>query len=119
MNKRILIVDDDRALRLLYEKELTSRGYEVQVAASCRQGLSLAAAGDFDLVILDIEMPDMTGLEALAELRQANPDTRVVINSAYSTYKADFKTWLADDYVVKSSDLEPLLRKINALMVAP
>ncbi|MFH1688313.1 MAG: response regulator [bacterium] len=118
MNKRVLVIDDDKALRLLYEKELSHRGYHVETTGSARQGIALVASGHFDLVILDIEMPDMIGLEALAELRQAAPTTRVVINSAYSTYKADFKSWLADDYVVKSSDLEPLLQKISDLTVS-
>lgn len=118
MNKRVLVVDDDKALRLLYEKQLGDCGYDVYSTATCRQAIEMVADGDYALVILDIEMPDMTGLEALAELRQASPDTRIVINSAYSSYKADFKSWLADDYVVKSSNLEPLVEKINDLMVS-
>jgi hypothetical protein len=50
-------------------------------------------------------------------LRKISPGTALVINSAYSTYKADFKSWLADGYIVKSSNLGPLKEKIKDLLV--
>ncbi|HOP05782.1 MAG TPA: response regulator [candidate division Zixibacteria bacterium] len=114
--KRILVVDDDPHIRLLYQTELEECGYRVETMDSAVKLLQAGPPESFDLIVLDIEMPEMTGIEALQELRKKLPDTRVVINSAYSIYKADFQTWLADDYLVKSSDLSELKESIAKLL---
>lgn len=116
MNLRILIVDDDDALRVLYEKELARAGYDVVTVDSAQAAVETASEQSFALVILDIEMPDLSGIDMLSQLRQIEPDTPVILNTAYSTYKQDFQSWLADAYVMKSSDLEPLKRKIKELI---
>jgi len=113
---RILIVDDDPGLRLLYERELESAGFAVSTAGSAEEALKAVAEESIDLILLDIEMPETSGLEALHALRESAPEIRVVLNSAYSVYKSDFQTWLADDFNVKSSDLEPLKAKIRKLL---
>ena len=118
MTQRILIVDDEEMIRLLYRKELSRDGYEVDTASSGAEAIEKASQGEFDVVILDIELPDMSGLGALHKLREIAPETPIILNSAYTTYKSDFQSWLADDYIVKSSDLEPLKEKIKQL-VAP
>ncbi|MEW6412642.1 MAG: response regulator [Candidatus Zixiibacteriota bacterium] len=117
MPGNILIVDDDDSLRLLYKAELTRDGYTVETASNAEEALQQVSRQNYALAIVDIEMPGMSGLELLGKLRQAAPDTCLVVNSAYSTYKADFNSWLADRYVVKSSDLEPLKQNIRELMV--
>jgi len=116
VNLRILIVDDDDALRVLYEKELARAGYDVVTVDSAQAAVETASEQSFALVILDIEMPDLSGIDMLSQLRQIEPDTPVILNTAYSTYKQDFQSWLADAYVMKSSDLEPLKRKIKELI---
>ena len=116
MNKRILVIDDDQPLRLLYRSELSDDGYEVLTAETAHEGIEKVCANDIALVVLDIEMPDQSGLDALQRIRRAAPGARVILNSAYSTYKADFQSWLADDYLVKSSDLQPLKDTIKRLL---
>jgi CheY-like chemotaxis protein len=116
VNPRILVVDDDDGLRVLYQMELVQAGYEVVAVESGQAALASVSEQPFALIILDIEMPDMSGIEALSQLRRATPETPVILNTAYSTYKQDFQSWLADAYVMKSSDLEPLKKKIKELI---
>jgi CheY-like chemotaxis protein len=115
---KILVVDDEIFIRMLYKKEFEGDGYEVKAAAG--EAEAMAAMKHFrpDLVILDIELSDSNGLELLNRLRQEYRDAVVILNSAYSTYKADFQSWLADAYIMKSSDLNPLKEKVKDLLGA-
>lgn len=116
MTGRILVVDDDARLRLLYSKELSREDYEVTCVESGQAALDLPDKEMFDLAIVDIEMPDISGLDLVVALREQAPGMGIVINSAYSTYKSDFKSWMADAYMVKTSDLNPLKKKISELL---
>ncbi len=117
MADRILVIDDEESLRLLYTSELARDGYQVESAADADEAMEMFSNGDYALAIVDIEMPGLDGLELLSKLREIDPSTPLVLNSAFSTYKADFKSWVADGYIVKSSDLEPLKTKIKELLV--
>lgn len=116
MSDRILVVDDDEFIRLLYKKELADAFFEVKTVASAAEAFAALEEDTFKAVILDIELDDMSGLEALCRLREIAPETPVIINTAYSIYKSDFKSWMADGYVVKSSDLGPLKSRIKELV---
>ena len=116
MAHRILVVDDEALIRLLYERELGSIGYEVTTAASGNAAIEMVTEDQFDLAVLDIEMPGLDGLETLNRLRQVAPQMAVILNTAYAIYKADFQTWLADAYVVKSSDLQTLVDQIQKVL---
>ncbi len=116
MPERILIVDDEENIRKLYAEELRADGYEVSVADSGDSALESMQAEPPDLVVLDIEMADVDGLDVLSSLKEKDRDLPVVLNSAYTVYKNDFKSWLADAYVVKSSDTEELKTKIRELL---
>ncbi len=113
---RILVVDDEIHIRMLYARELEDEGYDVAVAATPEEALRALRVSRPDLVVLDIELEDSNGLDLLNRIRQEFRDLFVVINSAYSTYKADFQTWLADAYIMKSSDLKPLKEKVRQLL---
>lgn len=117
MADHILVIDDDEALRLLYEHDLARMGYTVDTASCASDAVARFSEKHYALAVVDIEMPGTDGLELLGKLREISPRTPLVINSAYSTYKADFNSWLADGYIVKSSDLEPLKMKIKELLV--
>ncbi len=112
----ILVVDDEAHLRMLYKKEFENDGYTVITAASAEHAEALIRTSPPDLVILDIELNDSNGLEFLNRLRQERRDLAVVLHSAYATYKSDFQSWLADAYVMKSSDLVPLKEKVTELL---
>lgn len=116
VSQRILIVDDEELIRLLYEKELRQDGYEVDTACNGAEAVEKASQGDFGVIVLDIEMPDISGLEVLHKLRTAVPETPIILHSAYTTYKSDFQSWLADEYIVKSSDIAALKQKIEQLL---
>lgn len=115
MSVRIIVIDDDERIRLLYQKELSLDGYTVETAALGSEAVEKVLKGGYDVAVLDIEMPDISGLELLGRLRELAPQTRVILNSAYTIYKADFKSWLADAYLVKSSDIESLKQTIRKL----
>ena len=114
--KTILVVDDDEAIRTLLQEELEDEGYKVLIATNARDALKMVAAEPLDLVILDIRMPGMDGLEALPRILGIKEGLPVIMNTAYSQYQDSFMSWAADAYVVKSSDLTELKDKIKALV---
>ena len=116
---RILVVEDEPDLQELYRLELQEAGYEVSACGDGESAIALARDQIFDLVILDIKIPRRDGTEVLHELKKRNRDVPVILNTAYSTYKQDFSTWLADAYVVKSADLGELKSKIEELLGPP
>ncbi len=106
--KRILVADDEMSIRLLYSEELKEEGYEVYLASNGREALDIVEKVKLDLVILDIKMPEMDGIEALRQIKERQPDLPVLLSTAYGEYRQDFATWASDEYLVKSSDLEDL-----------
>ena len=113
---RLLIVDDEINQGLLYEQELVDEGYEVDVANSGVEALEKVKMNAYDLVILDIGMPEMDGLETLGRLIGIDDKIPVILYTAYPSYKEDFLSWAADEYVVKSMDLEELKEKIKEIL---
>lgn len=111
--KKILMADDEMSIRLLYSEELKERGYEVYLAANGREALEIVDLVPLDLVILDIKMSEMDGIEALRQIKERHPDLPVILSTAYGEYRQDFATWASDEYLVKSSGLEELLIAIN------
>ena len=116
MSVKILVVDDEENLRFLYERELMDEGYEIILARDGRECLDMVTQHSPDLIILDIRMPRMDGLEAIGKIIEINKDIPIIINSAYSTYKDDFMSWAADAYVVKSYDLDSLKNTIRDVL---
>jgi len=108
--KRILIADDEEALQRLYQEEFEEEGYEVILAGNGREVLERLEDPDHlpDLIIMDIRMPDLNGIDTLRIIKEKLPQIPVILCSAYSEFKQDFSVWASDDYVVKSSDLTEL-----------
>jgi DNA-binding response OmpR family regulator len=115
MRKRILVVDDEKNLRILYEEELRAEGYDVEVADSAETAFRLLDQNNYDVIILDIQMPGMSGLEAMGHILHKNRKQTIILNTAYSQFKDDFESWSADAYVVKSGDLTELKDKLKEL----
>jgi len=113
---KLLVVDDDKNLRMLYEQELGDDGHEVALASSGREALEYLKSQRPDLIILDISMPGMDGIEALGKILAKDKAMPVILNTAYSTYKDNFMTWSADAYVVKSGDLTELRGRIKDVL---
>jgi len=113
---RILIVEDDPNLCLLYSSEFSEAGHDVVTAQSGSEALAVLEGQRPDLVVLDIRMEPMDGLELLDQLMHRKAAMPVVINSAYPAFKADFSTWGADAYIVKSADLTALKDTVRSLL---
>jgi two-component system response regulator (stage 0 sporulation protein F) len=114
--RTILIVDDDRNLRRLYKEELEAEGYRVLLADNGKQALEATSSDPPDLVIMDIRMPEMDGLEAMASVLREHKRVPIILNTAYSCYKDSFLTWAADGYIIKSANLQPLKDKIREVL---
>jgi DNA-binding response OmpR family regulator len=114
--KRILVVDDEPNLCLLYETALREDGYEVRCASSAAGALDELDAFHPDLVVMDIRMPGMDGIEAMGWILSRMRDMPVILNTAYCSYKDNFCSWPASAYVVKSSDLSELKEAIRNLL---
>lgn len=114
--KKILVVDDEEHIRLLYESELEEEGYTVILASDAREALEIVERESLDLIVLDIKMPGMDGIEAMQKIVGKKKNIPIIINSAYPHFKNSFMTWIAEEYVVKSSDLQELKDKIKLLL---
>ena len=114
--KTILVVEDERNLRAMYAQELEAEGYAVIAVPDAHTAKTTVEENKIDLAILDIKLDGPSGIDILQDLAQTHREVKVIINTAYPSYKSDFQTWSADAYVVKSSDLHELKLKIRELV---
>jgi two-component system response regulator (stage 0 sporulation protein F) len=112
----VLVVDDEPHLLMLYRQELSYQGYEVLSAESGAAALAVLQEQPVDIVVLDIAMPGMDGIETLRRILAVSNQTPVILNTAYGSYRDDFMTWAAVKYVVKSSDVGELAQKIAEVL---
>jgi len=114
--KKILLVEDDDHQRLLYREGFEDEGYDVVEACTGREALARVESDRPDAVVLDINMPGMDGLHTLARIHDLNRRIPVVLNSAYAAYKDQFVSWIADAYVIKSSNLDELKSIVRGVL---
>jgi len=114
--KTVLVADDEVSIRKLYQRELKLEGYNVVFASNAQEAVQKAREDTPDLVIMDIRMPGMDGIEAMGRILEENNEIPVVINTAYSSYKDSFMSWCADAYVTKSSDLTELKETVKRIL---
>lgn len=113
---RILIVEDEAEISRFLRLELKYEGYEIEVASDGRTGLELAISEGFDLILLDVLLPELNGIEVLRRLRREK-HTPVIMLTARDTV-ADKVTGLdtgANDYITKPFHIEELLARIRAI----
>ena len=115
---RVLIVDDEAVLRKGIKRALQKRGMITELAASGKEALDLITNQPFDLVLLDIRMPDMDGTKVLSHIRANHPETRVIMISGYPTIDTAVYCMKmgASDYLVKPfrlADLEAAIKRIG------
>jgi CheY-like chemotaxis protein len=114
--EKVLCVDDDLSLLRLYYDELSEEGYEVVLAKDGKEAISKFDKEKPYVVVMDIRMPVMDGIEALTAMLGKDRQIPVILNTAYPQYRDNFMTWGAEAYVLKSSDLTELKRKIREVL---
>ncbi len=114
--KKILLVDDEESIQFLYREEFSDLGYEVLSALNGDDALKLFAEHQPDLVILDIQMPGINGIEVLRQMKMQSAEVPVILCSAYHDYKQDLSSWASDEYVVKSGDTTELKEAVDRLI---
>ncbi|MGH7804103.1 MAG: response regulator, partial [Candidatus Binatia bacterium] len=105
---RILVADDEESIRFVLSRALQADGHRVAEFAGGQAALAALATESFDLAIVDIRMPDLSGLDLLTRTRESHPDLPIVIVTAESTMANAIEAMKrgAFDYVVKPFDLE-------------
>src|SRR5262249_39775604 len=114
---RLLIVDDEESFRRLTARELERSGYAVQTAGNLAEARTALAAGSFHVVLLDIRMPDGSGLDLLSEIRESSPGTDVVMLTAFGSVQDAIRAMKegAHDFLTKPcklAELEVVLEKV-------
>ena len=112
----ILIVDDEDSIRALYRSELEEDGYSVICAHDGASALNALKDGTVHLVVLDIKLKGESGLQVLQEITRSHRQLPVILSTAYGSFKDDFSSWLADAYVVKSSNMQELKAEVSRVL---
>ncbi|HUJ62918.1 MAG TPA: response regulator transcription factor [Kofleriaceae bacterium] len=118
---RILVVEDDPSIRMGLEDTLTAKGYQVEAVARGSDGAERASSGKFDLVVLDVMLPDIDGFEVCRRIRQARGSARRVPVIMLSARGAELDRVRglelgADDYVTKPFSLMELLARVASVL---
>ena len=115
---KILIVEDEHQLARFIQLELEHEDYSITVSGDGREGLTLAESGEFDLILLDIMLPGLNGLEVLRRLRKAENNVPVIMLTARDSVmdKVSGLDMGADDYITKPFAIEELLARIRVTL---
>ncbi len=114
---KILIVEDEEKLARFTELELKHEGYETEKAFDGRTGLEMAESGEFDLILLDIMLPGLNGIEVLRRIRKTSEVPVILLTARDSVMdKVSGLDTGADDYITKPFDIEELLARIRAAL---
>ncbi len=117
MSEKILIVEDEERLARFVELELSHEGYEVSKAADGRTGLEMAESGGYDLMLLDIMLPELNGLEVLRRLRRSSEMPVIMLTARDAVMdKVSGLDMGANDYMTKPFAIEELLARIRAAL---
>jgi CheY-like chemotaxis protein len=105
---RVLLIEDEANVRLLYRFELEEEGYSIVEVGTGTDALEALADEKIDAVVLDLRLPDYYGLQLMDEILSRRRNLPIIINTAYDQFRDDFHCWGADAFIVKSSDLSEL-----------
>ncbi|MBI3587222.1 MAG: response regulator [Ignavibacteriales bacterium] len=115
---RILVVDDEDALRTVLSSELEGEGYKVNTAADGAEAITILKSQAFDLILLDIKMPNVDGFEVLKFVKDNHPTTKVIMLTGFADLKnaIESKKLGAEDFVSKPYDLVDLLTTVERVL---
>lgn len=117
-SKKILIVEDDLRIAQNISKGLQEKGFETEIAFDGKIGLKLALHNDFDLILLDLNLPGLNGYEVCSEVRKKKPSIPIIMLTALGETEDKIEGFEkgADDYLVKPFDFRELLARINVFI---
>ena len=113
MKCKLLIVDDEKKMVKYLSRRLSLRGFDVKTAFNGREALLLMRDHPFDVVLLDLQMPEMDGIEALKQMKTISPSSAVILLTGNASAAAEGKQWGALDIVLKPFDMNELIGKIH------
>jgi two-component system response regulator HydG len=119
MNKKsILVVDDEASHRMMLKAHLNEEGFEVMEASDGQEAVDRVGGHFYDLVLMDIRMPHLDGLEALTRIKKIRPDIPIIMMTAYGSIESAVEALKsgAGDYVTKPLDMDELLLKIKKIL---
>src|SRR3990172_1660057 len=115
MKDRILIIDDEADIRNLLSRLIKLDGYAVSTAETGKEGLSVAASDDFSVIVTDVKLPDVNGIELVGRLKKINPFCEVIVLTAYGTIQDGVKAIKegAFDYLTKGDEDNKIIPLID------
>jgi len=108
--KRILVLDDEEMIRDLLQETFKQKKFDVEIAATGEEALNQVENSDFDLLVTDLRLPDISGMEVLAKVKEKHPQMGVILITAYGSIKNAVKAMKqgAFDYITKPFDLDEI-----------
>jgi DNA-binding NtrC family response regulator len=115
LEAKVLLVDDEEKFVEVLSQRMQTRGLKVETSMSGEDAVKHAKDKDLDAIVLDLQMPGMSGLEALKKIKQENPDLQIIILTGHGTVQAGIEAMKegAMDFIEKPVDLSVLLEKIK------
>ncbi|MGD9949580.1 MAG: response regulator [Desulfobulbus sp.] len=115
MNERVLLIDDEQDFMDVLAERMRDRGMQVSTTTSPLEAMELAEEGGYDAIVLDLMMPEMDGIEALARLREKNPDLQIILLTGHATIEKGIEAMKlgAMDFLEKPIDIQTLNEKIR------
>ncbi len=114
--RTVLVVDEDLKTALNCKSEFESKGYRVMCTHSGREALELFAREKIDLIVSEVSLPDMPGMELIEAFAARRQRVPIVVNTTALGYKESFRSWAADAVVEKSNDICALFAMVTALL---
>ena len=115
MSEKVLLVDDELDFLEAMSERMTARGMEVTTASSAKKAIEIIEKISFDAIILDFQMPEMDGMEALRTIKAKRPESQIILLTGYATLEKGVEAMKigATDFIEKPADLEALADKIK------
>ncbi|MCJ2163103.1 MULTISPECIES: response regulator [unclassified Pseudodesulfovibrio] len=115
MAEKVLLIDDEKEFLEALSERMTIRGMDVSTAETATNAVSALSAGDYDAIVLDLQMPDMNGIDMLKLIKKSHPDMQVILLTGQATLEAGIQAMKlgAMDFMEKPADIEALTDKIK------